>query len=434
MYLSHPNRIKQFSEIHFKKLRIHKKRIVAELIMGVLLCNGKRTFEALSKVFLDSQKNKTSIRSFFETQNFRSKDIHKSTISSILSEVIGLFAPGALYTLLFDGTCMQRGGDTLVENAIKYREKKNRGKGKQRKRSTKSHNITMGLLILPNGMRIPMPRYTYYSKNYCRKHKMKYYTQHEYACMLIEYCRGLVPKEGEFVVVADGFYDSRIIFDTCKTVNAKYITVADSGRVYAPKKKLYEKGLKAKKNSQTLIIKKGEEKYAREHFRYASPASGKKKDLYQVASEILNFPKLGEIRVVYSWKKNNKGKSNSNSYKILLCSDINFCDRKIVELYALRWQIEIYFRELKSEIGLCDYSGKEFRACERFIDICLLAYLFLEWDRSQKLKEEKSKKEKGKIKLYRTKGLITLLRKSCLEENKLKIFELKNISLRKKAA
>lgn len=431
MYFNCPNRIKQFSELYFKKIGIHKKRIVAELMMGLLLCNGKRTFEALSKVFLDSAKNKTSVRSFFETQNFRSRDIHKSTISSILSEVIYLFAPGALFVLLFDGTCMQRGGDTLVENAIKYREKKVRGKGK---RSTKSHNITMGLLILPNGMRIPMPRYTYYSKNYCRKHKMKYYTQHEYACMLIEYCRGLVPKECEFVVVADGFYDSQIIFDTCKTVNAKYITVADSGRVYAPKKKIYEKGLKAKKNSQTLIIKKGEEKYAREHFRYASSGSGKKKDFFKVASEILNFPKLGEIRVVYSWKEIRKGKSNSNSYKILLCSDTNFCDRKVVELYALRWQIEIYFRELKSEIGLCDYSGKEFRSCERFIDICLLAYLFLEWDRSQKLKTEKSKKEKGKLKLYRTKGLITLLRKSCLEENKSKIFELKSKPPLKKVA
>lgn len=434
MYLSCPNRIKQFSELHFKKLRIHKKRIVAELIMGVLLCNGKRTFEALSKVFLDSMKNKTSVRSFFETQNFRSRDIHKATINSILSEVTGLFAPNGLFVLLFDGTCMQRGGDTLVENAIKYREKKVRGKGK---RSTKAHSFTMGLLILPNGMRIPMPRYTYYSKNYCKKHKMKYYTQHEYACMLIEYCRGLVgavAKEGEFVVVADGFYDSRIIFDTCKTVNAKYITVADSGRVYAPKKKLYEKGLKAKKNSKTLIIKKGEEKYAREHFRYASPGSGKKKDFFEVASEILNFPKLGEIRVVYSWKKIPNGKTNSNSYKIILCSDINFSDRKIVELYALRWQIEIYFRELKSEIGLCDYSGKDFCACERFIDICLLAYLFLEWDRSGKLKEEKSKKEKGKLKLYRTRGLITLLRKSCLEESKSKIFELKNKPPHKKAA
>ena len=431
MYLSIPERINHFSNKHFIKIGKHKKRIVAELMMGVLLCHGKRTFEALSKVFIDSMKNKTSVRSFFETQNFRSRDIHRATIKSILLEVMGLFAPTGLFVLIFDGTCMQRGGDTQVENAIKYRDKKVHGKGK---RSTKSHNFTMGLLILPNGMRISMPRYTYYSKNYCRKHKIKYYTQHDYACMLIEYCRGLVPKEGEFVVVADGFYDSRIIFDTCKRVNAKYITVADSGRVYAPKKKLYEKGLKAKKNSQTLIIKKGEEKYAREHFRYASPGSGKKKDFFKVASEILNFSKLGEIRVVYSWKQNKQVKTNSESYKILLCSDTYFSDRKIVELYALRWQIEIYFRELKSEIGLCDYSGKDFVACERFIDICLLAYLFLEWDRSEKLKEEKSKKEKGKLKLYRTKGLITLLRKSCLEESKLKIFDLKNKPLHKKAA
>jgi hypothetical protein len=59
---------------------------------------------------------------------------------------------------------------------------------------------------------------------------------------------------------------------------------------------------------------------------------------------------------------------------------------------------------LKSEIGLCDYSGKDFGACERFVDICLLAYLFLEWDRSQKLKEEKSKKKKEKSNSIEQKG------------------------------
>ena len=35
-------------------------------------------------------------------------------------------------------------------------------------------------------------------------------------------------------------------------------------------------------------------------------------------------------------------------------------------LYALRWQIEVFFRELKSDMGLEDDSGGDFRAYERF--------------------------------------------------------------------
>ena len=429
MYISKPDKVNEFSVKHLRT-GVHKKRILAELIVGILLCNGKRTFESLSKVFLDSEKNKTSVRSFFETEHFRSRDILKSAIHSVIQESVRLCGSNELYVLIFDGTCIQRGGDTLVENAIKYRDKKVKKKGK---RSTKAHNFTMALLILPNGTRIPMPRYTYYSRKYCSKHKMKYYTQHELASMLIEYCRGLVPRDAEFAIVADGFYDSKIIFDTCKKVKALYVTCADSARVYEPKKKLYDRGLKRKKNSTTLIIKKGEEKYTREHIRYAS-LSGKKQDVYKTSSEELNFPKLGDVRVVYSWKIIENKKKNSESYKILLCSEPKISVRKIIELYALRWQIEIYFRELKSEIGLCDYSGQNFQAQERFIDVCLLSYLFLEWDRLEQLKITRSPKEKAKIKRSRSKGLITLLRKKCLEENKCKILSLNpNIKIKRAA-
>lgn len=430
MYLSQPSIIKNYFENFNIKIGVHKKRILGELVGGLLMCHGKRTYESLSKVFYDNQKNKTSVRSFYESKNFRSRDILKYNVSSIINDKENELKTEGLYVLIFDGTSIQRGADTLVESAIKYKNKRAKG---IKKRSTKSHLFTMGILIMPNGMRIPMPRYSYYSKNYCKKNGMKYYTLHEHASAMIEYCRSLVPKNADFAVVADGYYDSKIIFDTCNRANAVYVTVADSARVYAHKKKLYDKGLKKKKDAQTLNIIKGKEEYTKEHLRHASCSSGKKKDTYNVASEILNLSKLGEIRVIYSWKKNNK-KSNSDSYKILFCSDTNIKVRKIIELYALRWQVEIFFRELKSEIGLCDYSGKEFRVQERFIDVCLLAFLFLEYYRIKMLKKEKSKKLKGKIKYMRTKGLVVFLKKECIEENKLTIKVFKNDCFNKKAA
>lgn len=416
MIFSNSEKVNRFSKKHIAT-GVHKTRILTELLTGILLCHGKRTFESLSKVILDNQKNKTSVRSFFETENFRSRDILKDAIRSVIEETAKLCESRGLYILLFDGTCIQRGGDTMVENGIKYRKKQQRKKGK---RSTKAHTFTMGLLILPNGVRIPIPRYSYHSRNYCAKHKINYYTQHEHACMMIEYVIGLVPKTAEFAVVADGFFDSRIIYDTCKKKKAIFVTCADSGRVYKPKQKLYERGLEKKGTSKTLIIKKGEEKYTREHIRYASQSEKTKQDVYKYVSEELYFSKLGKMQVVYSWK-NKQNKKESESYKIILCSEQTTSVRKIIELYALRWQIEIYFRELKSEIGLCDYAGKSFIAQERFIDVCLMAYLFLEWNRYEYLKETGSKKEYAKIKKSRSKGLIILFKNECIEETKQKL-------------
>ena len=51
----------------------------------------------------------------------------------------------------------------------------------------------------------------------------------------------------------------------------------------------------------------------------------------------------------------------------------------MVELYELRWEVEILFRELKSGLGLGQYLGTSFEAFERLVDMTLLSYLFLEW-------------------------------------------------------
>lgn len=64
------------------------------------------------------------------------------------------------------------------------------------------------------------------------------------------------------------------------------------------------------------------------------------------------------------------------------------CDvTTLIEYYELRWQIEIFFRELKSFMGLTDFTGGNFAAYERFVDMVLLAYLFLEWYRVKEHRE-----------------------------------------------
>jgi IS4 transposase len=78
---------------------------------------------------------------------------------------------------------------------------------------------------------------------------------------------------------------------------------------------------------------------------------------------------------------------------------------EVIEFYALRWQIEIFFRELKSDLGLGDFCGRDFKAFERFVDLCLLSFLFLEIFRLKKIEKTSSKLEKGKLKLMRTRGL-----------------------------
>jgi IS4 transposase len=86
--------------------------------------------------------------------------------------------------------------------------------------------------------------------------------------------------------------------------------------------------------------------------------------------------------------KTRKIKNGKSSFKVLLCNNPNLCDRHILEMYALRWQVEIFFRELKSDLGAADFSGQHFDAFERYLDLILLSYLYLEWNRWQVIQKE----------------------------------------------
>jgi len=307
-----------------------------------------------------------------------------------------------------------------IENAQQYRKKKKSSKGK----STKAHTFLMGLLLTPIGFRIPFLRYTYYTKSYCRKHKIKFKKQTELAILMIRELLTYLPDKITPVVVADNYFDTKEIFAFCKDEenNVVFITRANKARTYVNAKgsrKLYHKGKhgKSQKDFKKFISIRGEEIWTAKHCRYSSHGMKKKqKHVYRVAGETLDVSDLGDTRVVFSWKKK-MNKENKESFVVLLCSDISFPDEKIVELYSLRWQIEIYFRELKSDLGMADFAGRDFKAFERFIDLCLISYTFLEWYRFKKIKSTKSRKEKSSIEQMRTRGLQNLLRKEATKES-----------------
>ena len=63
--------------------------------------------------------------------------------------------------------------------------------------------------------------------------------------------------------------------------------------------------------------------------------------------------------------------------------------RRVVELYSLRWQIELFFKELKSVLGMHQYSQAKFEAVESWIGIVLITFCYLEWTREQKLRDKR---------------------------------------------
>ena len=69
---------------------------------------------------------------------------------------------------------------------------------------------------------------------------------------------------------------------------------------------------------------------------------------------------VGEVRLVFSTTKKDLKTATPDDVKILMTNDLRLSVRDVVELYSLRWQIELFFKELKSTLGFHQYQFQKF--------------------------------------------------------------------------
>lgn len=132
---------------------------------------------------------------------------------------------------------------------------------------------------------------------------------------------------------------------------------------------------------------------------------------YAVAARRAAVSKLGECLIVASYKANPKiallpGESGDwQRYhrrqivyrkvdahrpsrwhrKVLACTDPTATAREVVEWYELRWQVELFLREIKSRMQFECYVLMKFTSVERYLDLLLMGFLLLERQRLKDL-------------------------------------------------
>ena len=105
---------------------------------------------------------------------------------------------------------------------------------------------------------------------------------------------------------------------------------------------------------------------------------------------------VGQVQVVFSVKEkpNAQEAVEREKTKILMTNQLDLSKGQIVELYDLRWQIELFFKELKSTFGVHQCGYRNFSAVESWVECCLLTYLYLEWYRAKQLQRHLSQDAK----------------------------------------
>jgi hypothetical protein len=245
-----------------------------------------------------------------------------------------------------------------------------------------------------------------------------------------------VPQDAEVIVLYDSAFDCDKVHRACKKRGFYEVFPIEAGRVEAKENSQHSLRADCKpvvagtldwdeKEFTTIELDQENEGFAEFRRRHVDNLRAKKTyRKYVAAGRHLSVSKLGACLVVASFKENPKiellaGQSDrwqahraeqvarrkhkgdkkkpSRWYgKVLACTVPWASVREAIELYEVRWQIELFFRELKSRLQFGCYVLMNFKSVERYVDMLMMGFLYLERLRLDELRRQRSRPIKGK--------------------------------------
>ena len=319
-----------------------------------------------------------------------------------------------LHLLLIDST--QHGQEGLhTQNTCSCRnttprpKKSSRKQKKTQKRSC--HCFVFALLLTPRGLRIPywLP---FYTKEHCEIRNWKHRTQADLAAQLITQIT--LPSSVPLVVVGDTAFEAKQIRAACAKRNAHWVVPINPERRLAT--------AEPRPSVLSLCETLGAADFRCVSFRLdegelapmarVSPSrvrSSKHQRVYRVHQRIAEVHSVGKVVLLFSNKQDPNKTQALKVQKVLMSDAREATAEQLLRWYALRWQIEQFFKEMKSELGMCQYKTKDFARVVGWVNLCVLSFCYLEWTRGARLSRA-SKKERPYWRAARTHALRQQLR------------------------
>ena len=325
------------------------------------------------------------------------------------------------FFFIIDATLSSQSGrktqNTHSTGNRKRRPQKGRRYNKKKVTAKRCHSFTFGLLVTPSGYRIPW-QIPHYTKEYCTRKGLAHRTTAEAAADMI---RSLpLPEEADVVVLGDTAYDARVVQQACEDRKYIWITPANPERVYEgptgqrPKVRSRLKDWTSL-SPKTIRLRASTGKYAK-YRRLSKWRVGPKQKprVYYAYQEKCAVRSVGRVQLIFSTMKANLKKATPDDVKILMTNALDLSVSEVIEMYSLRWQIELFFKELKSTLGFAQYRFEKFLAVEAWVQTAITTVLFLEHERAKRLKDRRLSKERRRWwESQRLHGLCLAYRQEC---------------------
>src|ERR1700722_4001859 len=308
-----------------------------------------------------------------------------------------------LHVLAIDSTMHGQQGQK-TQNTYACRNTKKRPK-KSDQRS--EHYFLSALLLTPNGLRIPywLP---FYTKKHCDVFGRKHATQADLAAQLIDSIP--LPPGTPVVVVGDTAFEAKQIRQACGRRNWQWVVPLNPERRLAGKqgqrpkvRSLYEQ-LNVQDFRQVSFRLDQGELAALARVSPNRSKSRKHQRTYWVHHRTATIHNVGEVALLFSTKNDPMTPGGVKVQKVLISNAVSATTEQLLAWFALRWQIELFFKEMKSDLGMCQYKLGPFARVVGWVNLSVVTFCYLEWYRSHK-QTEATGKEKPFWQRLRTAGL-----------------------------
>lgn len=394
--------------------------LVMRMMVAFVLHAGRMSCLAAAGAIRCDSRHRAQLGRFLARRRWRELDIN----GQLRWDLLRREPVGGTYLFIVDATLVGQSGkktqNTYSTGNRKKRKRKGRRYGKYKHSPRSCHSFTGALLITPSGVRIPFMK-PYRTKEYCEQFGFVHRTTAQAAADMIRELP--LPEGARVVVLGDTAYDSREVRGACDERGFSWIFPCNPERVLAgpkgdrPKVRSLLKDW-SKWSRRTIKVVPSKGKYA-EYRRLSRHRIGPKAKArtYCVHQERREVHSVGEALLVFSTTKRKLETATPDDVKILMTNDLRLTVRDVVELYSVRWQIELFFKELKSTLGFDQYQFQNFAAVEGWAELALTTVLYLEWLRVQKMSRRgASDEERQWWRRQRTHGLCQAVRMESQEE------------------
>jgi len=344
------------------------KKVCLCLVMFLMIETRKHSLQEAAR-FWGMNKSQFSrfLKKHSEIAVYTLDDLSKRQAKQF-SKVLKWLAKGSLQwkiAILIDSTIQHR--STLhTDNAKKF----NHGKG-----FVIGHQWT-NIVLLINGVIIPLPPIAFHTKKYCRENKLKYKTEN---VLVIEYINNLELADyvgnhdpDEVVVLADSGYDDKRIENAIAGKKWNFIIALNKTRSVKSEK---ENANTPKSKGWTHIAEffKTHRRPGWQTVRIPTNSSKRKRMEFRIRQIIGYLRYVGRVQLICSeFKKRRNGRR-----KYLACNDLRVKPRQILIGYRLRWRIEIFHKEVKMFLGFEDVATTTFKSVIAHVHWVYCAYILL---------------------------------------------------------